>query len=201
MRSAAIAGAVAAAAASACLKKPDRPGDSDASEGGDGRTVIDGAPADGMPPPPDADRDAADASCPPMYTITIPGSSSRYRRGPAETWDTANADCLDDGATGGFFTHHVVLGSDVERNQIAQMAGGSAWIGRTDHVLDGTFVWNTDETGYELSFATGEPNDGTNGNCIMMSGAGEGWDEPCDNARQYFCECDVWPDDPSNYTP
>jgi hypothetical protein len=71
------------------------------------------------------------------------------------------------------------------------MYGGiprNLWIGATDAVVEGTWVWVTGEPWSYMAWATGEPND--SGDCLWFWYATlAGWDDTdCASQNAYLCE-------------
>ena len=49
-----------------------------------------------------------------------------------------------------------------------------------------------------VPWATGQPSGGNGDNCVEMSGQAELDDLICSTPRPYYCECDPFPNDPTN---
>jgi hypothetical protein len=156
---------------------------SDATDGG-----IDG-PLDGMP----------DALVCSAEFVTYGTLTSKYFFGSMNKgWALAETDCETRGG------HLVVIGDETERMAIHNVLGGTFWIGISDLVTDGTFVWVTDESTGGYPPATGTPwasdPKTTAGDCVQMTGAGGTWsNNDCGNSRNYLCECDGYAANPANY--
>src|SRR5689334_4622198 len=111
-------------------------------------------PPDGEPPP-DATLAPDSSSCPSTYTERVPGSCYRLVT-TARTWDAAEADCETAGA------HLAVVDDSTENGFVST----GQWIGASENVTPGTFVW---VTGAPLGFtgwAPGEPGAAGGASCI-----------------------------------
>jgi hypothetical protein len=163
------------------------------------------APTDGRDPDSQITSDgpvdgATDPVCPASYT-KVGTSSYRYVSNQAIPWLSAEDACVLDGTN----THLIVLDDDAERTTVQMVIDKNVWIGLSDRVTEGTFVPVTDQqTNYppELGppWAAGQPdNAGPNENCVqLLETTGELEDVACGNGRAYICECDGFPEDPSN---
>lgn len=165
--------------------------------------IIVGADADASSPDAGADAslDAAiDAplSCPAGYTM-IGNSGTYYRLVTQQAqWEGAVADCADDGAS----THLVVAGSLAEVTAIDTAFPGEneLWIGLSDLVTNGTFLWVTAEDTMGFPPATGTPwqnQPGADPCVLVKDGVFE--TRSCTLTRRYLCECDAYRDDPDRY--
>ncbi|MDB4957569.1 MAG: hypothetical protein JWO36_5138 [Myxococcales bacterium] len=160
---------------------------------GCGRIGFDTPQAD-APAPSDAPRSDALASvCGPAYS-SFAGVTSLYRvMLTGQLWLDAEADCESDGG------HLIVIDDSNENNwlvnQLVLAAAPSAWIGSSDHVMEGTFRW---VTGAPMSFANwdvGEPNNSLSSeDCVQIYVSGVWNDSRCyANQFVYVCECDQMP--------
>ncbi|MBK9035538.1 MAG: hypothetical protein IPL61_30490 [Myxococcales bacterium] len=160
---------------------------------------IDALPIDALP------IDATLPMCPAGYG-PLGTSTSRYREVTSTaTWAQAAADCDNDDAAGGFtgFTHLIVIANDAERLALTSppAIGGNSWVGLTDALVEGTFVWVTAEptggypvVGQQPPWDNGDPNGGTGENCVRFKNAFTYEDKPCgDSNNIYVCECDAFP--------
>jgi hypothetical protein len=139
--------------------------------------------------PPDALVDAAPAlacATDPLY-VANPATRVRYRAvtQPA-TWAQARDACVADEA------RLVVIEDLTESTYVHSLLDNlEIWIGLSDLVTEGTFVW---VDGSPLTFENwrpdGNPNGGTNQNCVEIDESGPTWnDEVCEQAHAYVCEC------------
>lgn len=143
---------------------------------------------------PDATLDAA------IYTCTAgainkvdPVSGSCYMYFPTlKTNDAAKAACAALG--GGSKMHLVSLTSRTEQDSVNLMLNATdTWIGFSDSVVDGTFLWDSMEPTSFTYWAAGEPNGGIGSNCTAMKPTNLGlwYDRPCTNEHHYVCERDA----------
>jgi hypothetical protein len=150
---------------------------------------------------------AVPATCPISYSIVTGLSTSRYRVSMNNTsWDAAQAACLGDQPPGNTrHTHLAVVTDDMELAAITAAATNDQWIGLSDRVTEGTYVWVTDEvTAYPPTsgtpWGTNEPQAGTTINCVVASkSGGQLRVQQCGNARSYICECDGHANDTTHY--
>ena len=175
----------------------------EAAIAGDAGTAAEGGQA-GAPP---------ELVCPPSYTLSVAGLTSRYREvTTGRGWVEAEQDCESDGG------HLIVIGSQAENDYAASFAEKSltdvksthqlAWLGADDSRTEGEFRWVTDRA-FSLTFwsgadgaggaggaggadgADGEPNSlFDDEDCVEIRASG-GWnDDRCNAALVYLCECD-----------
>jgi hypothetical protein len=163
--------------------------------------VVDASqPADA---PPDADPLAG---CPATYSIVSP-TGRRYRRHEDQLdWIDAVVVCAaDTPATGGVFTHLAVFATEQERAELHAMLPTTLWLGITERVTPGAWIWITDEPAGNYPpiqsppWTNGEP-DG-DGECGAIDENGGFEDRPCDGTGDIpsLCECDTYPEDPTRY--
>jgi hypothetical protein len=146
------------------------------------------------------------ASCPPSYTETLGGTDHRYRvDATAVPWLDAVMMCRADQISPNAPTHLIVLGSEPERVALVQRATLPTWLGHSDRRTEGTFVAITleDLGGYPAPqsppWAFGEPNNQGAENCVEVTPTGELNDLGCSDGHAFVCECDPYPDTPSQY--
>jgi hypothetical protein len=160
--------------------------------------------------PGDALADTPAGTCPASYTYVSTMTDSRYRFiSTTMTWTTAAQTCANDvsATTGDRRTHLVVIADEAERTAIADANGGVFWIGLSDINTEGSFRWVTGEPvgGYPAqtsgAWGAGEPTGGLNVDCVATTSSGQFQDATCTATAPVLCECDVYPDDPSRYTP
>jgi len=168
-----------------------------------GRDLVDGAaPAvDAAPPgdapdgpggvdgdvPPDAALPPDAFGCPASYTERVPGSCYRLVT-TGRTWDAAEADCEAAGA-------HLAVVDDPTENAFVST---NQWIGATENVTPGTFVWVTGAALGFTGWATGEP--GAAGGASCVEARTDGWhDDNGPELKPYACEYDGVAADPAAY--
>jgi hypothetical protein len=145
---------------------------------------------------------ATAATCPASYTLTLAGSSSRYRVVNTEApWPEAVAACAAD-QSAAFVPHLVVLSDDAEREALLPMVASEIWVGLSNRrTSDGSFQWVTTERAAPLPrMAPWEPDDPDldEVGCADLDGeSGLLSDDECESERAYVCECDQFANDPS----
>ena len=68
--------------------------------------------------------------------------------------------------------------------------GGRSWIGLNDRSVEGSFVWTNKEISSFRFWASRQPNNWKNEDCVHTLGARHGYtwnDVPCDNCYNYTC--------------
>lgn len=155
-------------------------------------------------PPTDVAPDVITGACPMTYTLTFGTSHYRFAS-MMVSWPNAATDCADDGATGSWHTHLVVISDDNERIYLKGVSDKAFWVGLSDLNTEGTFVWNTDEdtSAYPIPWSQNEPTGITGENCGATSTSGSALidDNACMFGTPFICECDLHPNDTTNYTP
>jgi len=126
----------------------------------------------------------------PTGYVTPVGSTSCYRFfDDTVTWLQAENDCEAEGG----LTHLAVITSPDEVTAIRLLAGDDIiWIGLTDRVTEGEFLWVTNTPTIYTYWGSGEPNDAGGEDCGEMTAAGTWNDHECASAtpRRYVCETD-----------
>ncbi|MBZ0233467.1 MAG: C-type lectin domain-containing protein [Deltaproteobacteria bacterium] len=149
---------------------------------------------------PDARPDAGVLVCPIGYA-PINGSATQYRIVEVNvTWAFAAADCNDDDDLGSAVsgrTHLVVVGDDAEKIALTNQFSGNTWVGLSDAEVEGTFQWVTNEptngypvVGQQPPWDTGDPDGGTDENCVRFKNSFDFEDKRCTDTNSYVCECD-----------
>jgi hypothetical protein len=147
------------------------------------------------------------ALCPASYDRTIPNSEHRYRVNSTPLmFEEAAAACVADTATSDAYTHLVVLSDLDEFSAITPFSGGG-WVGLTDRRTEGDFVPITLENvdGYGMAgtsvWALNEPNNSGDEDCTQVKTftPPELNDMLCALPLESLCECDDFPDEPSQY--
>ena len=175
-------------------------GGSPTGDATDASGAIDAVVADGAP---DADPLAG---CPSDYNLVSP-TGRRYRRNTDDLdWIDAVVVCAaDTPSTGGVYTHLAVFATEEERAEFHALLPTTLWLGITERVNPGTWIWITNEPAGNYPPITsppwtpGEP-DG-DGECGAIDENGGYEDRMCDGTGDIpsLCECDAYPDDPTRY--
>lgn len=98
------------------------------------------------------------------------------------TWDTAESSCRSLGG------HLAIITTSSENYFVYSIAQTAVWIGARDVASEGTFLWPDGTTVAFGNFASGEPNGGTNENCVQMTATSTWNDLSCAATRGYVCE-------------
>ena len=148
-------------------------------------------------------------ACPGTYTLTLPGSTSRYRieATRAAVWTGAANACESESTTPGSYTHLWVISSLDEFqafNQATPPPPSDLWIGYADRSLDGIFEWVTAEATAVYvpmlpPWKSDNPDHSGPGCVTYRAGSDPSVREIADNdcesaARLYICECDGYAD-------
>ena len=155
----------------------------------------DGNSADSAPGPRDAASPDA-RSCTGGDAHTSDGTNCFLFFSTAKTWPQAKAAC--DALPG----HLVKITTAAEEAIVAQLSlNADSFLGATDAVTEGTFLWEDGTPLTYTSFATGEPNNGNGAyqeDCLLYAGKkmAPGWDDrPCTTgivagagSYSYICE-------------
>lgn len=151
--------------------------------------------------------DTAPLECPSSYDVTLANSSSKYRVVDTTDvlWPDAEADCEDDGTN----THLIVLNNNAERQALAPYNSIERHIGYSDALADGVWIPVTDDPNVYAGLValsvppwlSGEPNEGSNGSCMIITTNLELRDRVCTEPQPvgYICECDAYPANPANF--
>jgi hypothetical protein len=151
------------------------------------------------PPPPDEPDAGADAA--PDASLDCGAGAVRGPRGcyaveqTLVTWSEARTRCRQRGAG---WDLAIVL--DAEENQlaVALAAGSEAWLGGTDVDAEGEWVWVRDGTAFPsvqstdageyAPWASGEPNDQNDSDCLRVLTTGVWADWECDGTYAFVCQ-------------
>lgn len=136
----------------------------------------------------DAGHDAGRV-CPSEYTENAFGTCYRDVTS-GERWQAAEEDCESDGA-------HLVVVDDAAEN--AAVPNGR-WIGYSETVTEGTFLWVTGAGASTFAgpWGGGDPDRLDDAYCVERRS--DGWhDDNCWEAKAYLCEHDGRPADPSTW--
>jgi hypothetical protein len=126
-------------------------------------------------------------ACRTMTADSFERSGRRVFRGPAATWANAKAACEAIGA------HLLVIGDVGENAEMTQELSGVYWIGYTDAVQDGAFVWVNGSPSTYHRFPGGTVPSDTEDDCAALQDDGVWDDSECDSTNPYACECDPLP--------
>lgn len=169
------------------------PPDSGTPEGGAGGAssspivppVVDagGSPA----PPPDAGQDAAVVEPPapcPGGVLELNTRTCYFVATTARSWLDARQGCEEDGRA------LVKIESAAEDGFVADLSPVSLWIGASDLVVDGSFVWSDGSPIVFSNWGGSQPDAFPGPDCVeKRQESGEPWyDQPCSNPRLYVCE-------------
>lgn len=125
--------------------------------------------------------------CRSMTADSFEASGRRVFRGPAKTWAEAKAACEAIGA------HLLVIGDISENAEVDAQLTGAFWIGYTDAVQEGTFVWVNGATSTYKGWPGGTVPTNDNGDCAVLQDGGAWADVDCTSTNPYACECDPAP--------
>ncbi|HEU0034358.1 MAG TPA: C-type lectin domain-containing protein [Kofleriaceae bacterium] len=153
-----------------------------------------------MPPdgPPDGAPDAPPLidGCPPGYNIDLTGMGfSKYKVLSAMlTWRLGEEACEADGVGYTGKTHLATFGDDAERVAIdGESVPNNAWIGLTDLLNEGTFIWVNNEPNPAQSgnpWAGSNPDGGETADCVRLGSSSTYDDRDCTAVQASLCECD-----------
>jgi hypothetical protein len=102
-------------------------------------------------------------------------------------WDDAVSDCAGLGA-------HLVTVGDAAENTLVQALGASAgyvWLGASDLVLEGSWIWVDGVPSSYTNWSSGQPDNGSGTeDCVYMLADGRWNDDQCGHGVRYVCERD-----------
>jgi hypothetical protein len=89
------------------------------------------------------------------------------------TWDNAKTVCAGYGAT------LATIEDATEDSYVysTYSLGQDLWLGYNDKAVDGTFVWDSGSTSSYTHWSSGEPNGGTDENCVLILGENSAWND------------------------
>jgi hypothetical protein len=151
--------------------------------------VVDSELLDGMLVEPDAPEVIPDATpqpaCRTAATYNLTFGAQRYRRFTTGlNFGLALASCVAEGAS------VVKIDNDGENGFVDGQFNGNSWIGASDALLEGTFVWTDGLPVTYERWANNEPNNFQNAeDCAIMNNSGTWNDVPCGDDWGYLCEC------------
>jgi Lectin C-type domain len=129
-----------------------------------------------------------------LAEVTGPNGSCYFADSAESTWSEARASCQSRGVG----WELVAIGDADENALVLSIAGYEAWIGATDAVSEGTWLW-VDEVvpffevdadtggGRFTSWAEDEPNDFDGSDCLRILTTGLWADWPCDSPLGHVC--------------
>lgn len=139
----------------------------------------------------DASIDAPAPMCPGNY---VPSNGSHYRYvSNTVTWPSAETDCENDSSG---LTHLAIVSSGELATIDAISSATRTWVGLTDRITDGIWLWVTGAAGPSLG--TGSDSCGQLDEGISFGGPALRNDD-CASGRSYVCECDLTPANPTTY--
>jgi hypothetical protein len=129
---------------------------------------------------------------------TLGPNGDCYSAGATEkTWLEARQSCQDRGAD-----WDLAKIRDAEENEfVLTITGFEAWIGATDETNEGTWLWVSDDGPFfdvdglgdasvqpYSNWNVGEPNDGSDSDCLRILTTGFWADWECDSVKGYVCQ-------------
>lgn len=128
---------------------------------------------------------------PPPGASTVFRDSEYFYCSSATDFDTAELDCAGLGAN---WTLAQIDDAD-ENTAAVQMTGTAVWLGGTDEVSEGQWLWPDGTVFYDSgtnaeysNFAVSEPNGAASENCLQLATSGTWSDESCASTTGYLCE-------------
>lgn len=109
-----------------------------------------------------------------------------FAHSTARTWQDAEADCQSIGA------HLITINDNDENADLDLRFLGPIWIGATDAVAEGQFVWADGSPSTFQRFGAAVPTNDTL-DCTVLQDLGSWADQSCDATYPYACECDPAP--------
>ncbi|KAM6330426.1 hepatic lectin-like [Alca torda] len=100
------------------------------------------------------------------------------------SWSDAQEICTDQGA------HLVIINSEMEQNFLKDnIRSGTYWLGVTDQLVEGTWVWTNGEQGNLSYWNTWKENkDKDQKDCGIIEPGGIWNDERCSHSNRWICE-------------
>jgi hypothetical protein len=125
--------------------------------------------------------------------VTAQDGACYFIDSAALTWAEARTSCQARGSGWDLVT----IGSTTQNDLVASSTGFEAWLGATDAVDEGRWLWvDEDAPFFEVDVASttgfanwsdGEPNDYDGSDCLRILTTGEWADWPCDSTRGFVC--------------
>ncbi|CAJ1059157.1 CD209 antigen-like protein E [Xyrichtys novacula] len=113
------------------------------------------------------------------------GTSCYYASSTKKNWWSSRTDCTSKGAD------LVIINSEEEKVFVSELVtpGANTWIGLTDDVTEGTWMWVDGTPATTTYWEDGQPNSmGGNQDCGEMVQRGEWNDDKCTVENIYICE-------------
>jgi hypothetical protein len=128
--------------------------------------------------------DIVTPTCPAGYTYNKALAGCYEAHTTYANWTTAQGICA---GSGGYL---IKPDSEAEEAFASAAFGGSVqtWAGLTDAAVEGTWVWSNGEPYARTNWASGEPNNASNEDCVEIPTTLKWNDVPCTNTRPYVCE-------------
>jgi hypothetical protein len=127
--------------------------------------------------------------CPPPSVPSADGLHCYEPVSTAANWGSARATCA---ARGG--GHLVSVHSAAENAVVLPLVSVPAWLGSTDVIAEGVYLWDSEEPFSFDSWFVSKPNDTAHAeNCAAMNTGGEWSDTDCARSYPYVCEREMWP--------
>lgn len=141
------------------------------------------------PPPP---TNTITPTVPPTATrdlrLDFPGNSHLYLYvNENKKWHQARDACAARGA------HLVTIDSAAENDFVFHRTGGNTWLGATDEVLEGIWIWISGESWTYSNWDNGEPNNCGRNDCtpehyLTYSDRPPAWNDITDTEMRFMCE-------------
>ena len=115
----------------------------------------------------------------------------RYQKTPTQNWFDAEKICQNEGG------HLMIFNSSGSAKFIREYLKASgavgAYLGASDIQEEGEFKWYNGKSVQELPWHSGQPNDGTSGNCLYIHSAYDYYfgDIGCGNKYGKLCQIDM----------
>lgn len=146
----------------------------DPADSGSSGAVSDAATEGGPPPPPLCSGGS----------LGPDGESCYFLETTIASWSVARQACEDAGRL------LVQIESEQEDTFIAGLSASSLWIGASDTVVDGSFVWSDGSAIVFTNWGPAQPDAYPGPDCVeKRQEANEPWyDQPCGDAKRFVCE-------------
>lgn len=127
--------------------------------------------------------------CPSLEALGAPAGFRGCYFAGEQTWDEARALCQ---SLGDYDLATFTSQADLDAFNQGRRLGGNFWVGYSDADDEGTWSWTQTSSfapvnGDPAFWADGEPNGGTDENCLEVYSSGLGNDAHCDDGRIALC--------------